>query len=232
MMFWQVALIFYAAKQYELYGFISSSMLVSVLLQSVYIFKFFLWETGYFCSMDIQHDRAGYYLCWGCMCWLPCFYTIHTFFLVEHPVLLSLPTALGMFAMGLFAIWWNYDCDRQRQEFRASGGRLKIWGKEPSFIVAKYLTSDTHEEKTSLLLTSGWWGFARHFHYVPEILAAFLWCAPALFTHFLPYFYPIYLTILLTDRAWRDDARCRCKYGVFWDEYCEKVPYKIVPGVI
>ena len=21
--------------------------------------------------MDIMHDRAGYYLCWGCLCWVP-----------------------------------------------------------------------------------------------------------------------------------------------------------------
>ena len=56
MMFWQVGIICYAFKQYELLGStgISSSMLVSVLLQSVYIAKFFWWETGYFCSMDIQ----------------------------------------------------------------------------------------------------------------------------------------------------------------------------------
>jgi len=50
--------------------------------------------------------------------------------------------------------------------------------------------------------------------------------------HYLPYFYPVYLTILLFDRAWRDDARCAAKYGRAWDEYCEKVPYKVIPGVI
>lgn len=40
---------------------------VSVILQLVYITKFFHWEMGYMNSMDIQHDRAGYYLCWGCL---------------------------------------------------------------------------------------------------------------------------------------------------------------------
>ena len=25
------------------------------------------WETGYWGSMDIMHDRAGYYICWGCL---------------------------------------------------------------------------------------------------------------------------------------------------------------------
>jgi 7-dehydrocholesterol reductase len=37
---------------------------------------------------------------------------------------------------------------------------------------------------------------------------------------------------LLTDRAFRDDNRCRAKYGKHWDEYCANVPYKIVPGVV
>jgi hypothetical protein len=71
----------------------------------------------------------------------------------------------------------------------------------------------------------------RHFHYIPEILASFFWCVPALFTHPIAYFYPVYLTLLLVDRASRDDARCADKYNKSWAAYCSKVPYKIVPGV-
>ena len=78
----------------------------------MYLFKFFYWETGYFCSMDIQHDRAGYYICWGCLVYVPSMYTIHTYFLVEHPIHLSIPTTIFYLALGLFFIWCNYDCDR------------------------------------------------------------------------------------------------------------------------
>ena len=78
---------------------------------------------------------------------------------------------------------------------------------------------------------AGWWGLSRHFHYVPEITAAFLWTAPGLFSHALPYFYVFFLTLLLTDRAFRDDIRCRAKYGADWDAYCKLVPYKMLPGV-
>lgn len=232
MMFWQVGILCYAFKQYDLLGgSISSSMLVSVLVQTVYIAKFFWWETGYFCSMDIQHDRAGYYICWGCMCWVPSMYTMHTYFLTEHPIMLSVPTTLFFSLAGIACVWCNYDCDRQRQEFRATNGKQKIWGKEPDYVRARYVTKDG-EERSSLLLCSGWWGLARHFHYIPEIAASFFWCVPALFTHPLPFFYPVYLTILLFDRAWRDDARCADKYKASWDEYCDKVPSKIIPGVI
>lgn len=231
MMFWQVGILCYAYKQYAEFGYVSSSMVVSVVVQSVYIAKFFWWETGYFCSMDIQHDRAGYYICWGCLVWLPSMYTIHTYYLTMHPVLLSVPTTIAFIVAGVFCIWCNYDCDRQRQNFRATNGREKIWGKPAEFIEAKYTTKDG-EERTSLLLTSGWWGLARHFHYIPEISASFFWCVPALFEHPLPYFYPVYLTILLCDRAWRDDARCADKYKEYWTLYCSKVPYKIIPGGI
>ena len=81
----------------------------------------------------------------------------------------------------------------------------------------------------SLPVRAGWWGLARHFHYLPEILAAFAWSAPAGFSHFLPFFYVFFLTLLLTDRAFRDDARCRSKYGKYWAEYTRAVPYKMVP---
>jgi 7-dehydrocholesterol reductase len=74
-----------------------------------------------------------------------------------------------------------------------------------------------------------------HFHYVPEIAAAFFWAIPASINFqmwILPLFYPIYLTLLLADRAWRDDKRCADKYGKYWDMYCNKVPSKIIPGVV
>ena len=78
---------------------------------------------------------------------------------------------------------------------------------------------------------SGWWSVARHFHYVPEILLALAWTLPSGFGNLLPYFYVIYLTILLVDRAGRDDLRCRQKYGTYWTEYCKRVPSKIIPGI-
>lgn len=81
------------------------------------------------------------------------------------------------------------------------------------------------------MLRPGWWGISRHFHYVPEILGAFFWTVPGLFTHGLQYFYVIFLTLLLLDRAFRDDARCAAKYGKYWSQYCKAVPYKVVPYV-
>ncbi|GLD95750.1 hypothetical protein PINS_up004428 [Pythium insidiosum] len=231
LMFWAIGIISYACKQQEIYGSISDSMLVSVGIQLVYVAKFFWWESGYMRSIDIMHDRAGYYLCWGCLVWVPSVYTSQAMFLVKNPIHLGTSLSLAIFVAGVFMVWINYAADRQRQRFREAEGKCLIWGKKPEYIVAKYVT-EKGESKTSLLLTCGWWGISRHFHYVPEILASFFWTVPVGFSNAVPYFYVTYLVVLLTDRAFRDDARCEHKYKQDWKKYCERVPALIVPKVL
>lgn len=230
MMSWGIILLSYAAKQNQLFG-LSNSMLISVALQLIYISKFFMWETGYFRSLDIMHDRAGFYICWGCLVWVPCVYTSPSMYLVLHPNQLSFGLASFIFFAGAASIIINYLADRQRQVVRATSGNCKIWGKKPQVTLATY-TTEQGETKENLLLASGWWGVARHFHYVPEIAGAFFWTVPALFINPTPYFYVSFLTILLVDRAFRDDKRCAKKYGDHWQHYCDLVPYKIVPFLI
>lgn len=227
---WAIIILSFAAKQQEVYG-LSNSLLISVGLQLIYITKFFIWETGYLRSLDIMHDRAGYYICWGCLVWVPGIYTSPTLYLVNHPNQLPTPLALLIFALGTSFIMINYLADRQRQKVRLSPKTCKIWGKNPLLTIARY-TTENGEQKENVLLASGWWGLSRHFHYVPEILGALCWSLPALFYHFLPYFYVVFLTILLIERAFRDDRRCERKYKNDWKTYCNQVPYKIIPYII
>jgi len=230
MMSWPFITFCFAIKQYELNGNVADSIIVSIVIMLAYVTKFFMWETGYWNSMDIMHDRAGYYLCWGCMCWVPCVYTSPVLYLATHPVVLGPVVSLAIGVAGVACVYINYDSDRQRQNFRATGGSELIWGAKPTYITAEYTTT-TGETKSSLLLTSGWWGIARHFHYLPEIMASFFWTLPGLFNHPIHYFYVVYLTILLFDRAVRDDHRCGGKYGKYWKEYQAKVPYRVLPGI-
>ena len=66
--------------------------------------------------MDIMHDRAGYYICWGCLVWVPAVYTSPALYLTMHGVdNLSTPVALAIACAGAAAIYINYDSDRQRQ---------------------------------------------------------------------------------------------------------------------
>jgi 7-dehydrocholesterol reductase len=233
--------LFYALKQASLSpsGYPSPSMLVTVGLMQIYVIKFYLWEDGYWASMDIAHDRAGFYLTWGCLCFVPAVYTSPAMYLVrqpgdflavQHNSNYSALLACVIFLLGALAIFINYDSDRQRQYFRRTKGKCLIWGQPPRKIHAKYITANGQVNE-SLLLASGWWGVARHFHYLPELLAAFLWSCTAGTASIVPYLYLMFLTALLVDRSYRDDERCRTKYGKSWDLYCELVPYRIVPFV-
>ncbi|MBA0663246.1 hypothetical protein Goklo_003369, partial [Gossypium klotzschianum] len=90
MMSWAVLAVTYCIKQYELNGKVSDSMLVNTTLMLVYVTKFFWWEAGYWNTMDIAHDRAGFYICWGCLVWVPSVYTSPGMYLVNHPVNLGM----------------------------------------------------------------------------------------------------------------------------------------------
>ncbi|MEU2563044.1 hypothetical protein ABZ626_27420 [Streptomyces longispororuber] len=228
MMGWSLLLVSFAAAQHERSGAVSSSMIVGVGLQLAYIVKFFVWETGYFGTLDVMHDRFGYYLCWGVTVWLPGVYTLSTLYLVVRPRSLPVWETVLLLAVGLAALAVNYAADAQRQRVRDTHGDTLVWGRPAQVLHASYTTADgsTH---SSVLLYSGWWGRARHFHYLPEFVLAVCWVAPVGAGRVLPYFYLLFLAVLLLDRCGRDERRCRDKYGEAYLEYCRRVPWKIVP---
>ena len=57
---WALLLLSFVHKQYALFGTYSDSMVVAVMLQIMYITKFFFWEKGYVTSLDTTDTRAGF----------------------------------------------------------------------------------------------------------------------------------------------------------------------------
>lgn len=224
---WALLVCIHALKSFELYGFVDS-MFVSAVLQLIYITKFFWWEGGYMSTIDIMVDRAGYYICWGCLVYVPTFYASVSMYLVQQPVHLGITWSSLILLTGILCIAVNYLADLQKQEVRGTGGKCLVWGKRPNIIRAKYQL-ENGKEKESILLASGWWGLARHFNYLAEIMLALCWTVPSLFVNIMPYSYVIFLTFLLIHRSYRDDDKCGDKYGSFWVEYCQMVPHRIVP---
>jgi 7-dehydrocholesterol reductase len=172
---------------------------------------------------------------WGTIAFMPLVHNLHTIHLVEHEgwAILSSPSRLGLipwFVMGAVLIYVNYDADTQRLYARETKGQCDIWGRKCEFIRAKYRTADGKEHE-SLLILSGYNGLVRHFHYLPDICLLFMYCSPAGFDCILPHTYFLYLTTLLIDRTFRIDKRCQTKYGKYWEEYCRRVPYRLIPGV-
>jgi 7-dehydrocholesterol reductase len=202
---------------------------VSAALQIAYVARFMWWEAGYIATLDIAHDRFGFYLLWGVLGWLPAIYPSAALYLAAHPVALGTLPALALLAIGGGALVLTHLADAQRQRVRASDGQCLVWGRRPDVIRVRYHSLKGSEE--GLLLVSGFWGLARHFNYASEILLALAWTLPCGSGALLPYFYPAYLAVMLVHRALRDDRRCRRKYGASWDAYCARVPYRMLPGI-
>lgn len=203
MVAWAIFPISFAFKNAELNGGVPTpAMLLNLALQLVYVAKFFWWETGYLKTMDIQHDRAGFYICWGCLVWVPSVYVSHSLFLVKHsPSWLTAGWAAAIFAIGWVCVYINYDADRQRELARATNGACGMWGRQQCKVLPVKYTTEKGEVRETILLVDGWWSVSRHFHYVPEIAAAFCWSVAGGFDYIMPYFYVIFLTVLLFDRG-------------------------------
>jgi len=140
---------------------------------------------------------------------------------------LGAPLVTALIIAGLWSIYINYEADHQKEVVRKDA-QSKIWRKDIQVIKVNYKDGD---EVDTVLLVSGWWGVSRHFHYIPEILAALCWSIPVLFSTLLPHFYVMYLVVLLLSRVRRIEKRCQEKYGSNWEEYCKRVPNKIIPGI-
>jgi len=197
------------------------------ILHLIYILDFFYNEDWYLRTLDIAHDHFGFYLAWGDHVWLPWTYTLQSFYLVIHPVQLETTTAIAIAALGLSGYFVFRAVNAQKNDFRKADGKCNIWGKPATYVSCNYNTSTGMKE--SKLLTSGFWGLSRHFNYVGDLMMSLSFCLCCGTMHLLPYYYIIYMTMLLVHRVERDCDRLSVKYGKGWDEYCARVPYKILP---
>ena len=222
----------WAAYQYNRLGHVTSSMIVVNLLHALYVLDFFWNEEWYTRTVDISHDHFGFMLAWGDTTFLPFFYTLQAQYLARYSVETSVVRDITILLFGVlgYAIFRSANHQRYRVRAQQDDPNVKVWGAPATFIRCKYFTTDGKEHH-SILLTSGWWGIARHANYLGDLMMAFAMCATCGFNHVLPWSYFIYLFVLLHHRAVRDERRCSSKYGKNWQEYCKLVPYLIVPGV-
>ncbi|KAJ6562407.1 ergosterol biosynthesis ERG4/ERG24 family-domain-containing protein [Mycena capillaripes] len=216
--------------QYQHFGYVCNGMIVVNILQSLYIFDFFYQEDWYTRTIDIAHDHFGFYLAWGGAAWIPSMYTLQAQYLAHYPVNLSQTTAVIILLVGVFGYWMFRVSNHQRTVARRTAGNCVIWGKKPVVITAHYTTSNG-ERHTSLLLCSGFWGIARHFNYIADLILAFAMCATCGTQNVLPYAYFVYMIVLLIHRSIRDEDRCSKKYGKDWELYKAQVPYALIPGI-
>ncbi|KAL3447666.1 ergosterol biosynthesis ERG4/ERG24 [Aspergillus insuetus] len=227
---WMLIDISFAALQVQKHGSISNSMIAVLILHGIYIVDFFWNEDWYLRTIDIHHDHFGFYLAWGSTVWLPVLYSLQAQFLAYNHVQLSSINFTLTLILGLAGYTVFRSANNQKLSVRLMEGNCMVFGKKARVIKSTYRISDgsIHE---SLLLCSGWWGYARHANYTGDILIAFAFCACCGISHILPWTYFIYLTLLLINRCFRDEARCREKYGGHWERYCQIVRWRLCPGL-
>ncbi|KAF7192523.1 7-dehydrocholesterol reductase [Pseudocercospora fuligena] len=219
-----------AAHQYDNHGYVSNSMIIVNILQAIYVLDFFVNEDWYLRTVDITHDHFGFYLAYGTASFLPKLYTIQAQYLAVCPTHLSTAETIGTLSLGLAGYALFRSANHQKDIVRRTQGAATIWGKPAQAIRAEYYTSDG-KKHTSLLLAGGWWGVCRHTNYLADLIQTLAMSLTCGFNHFLPWSHFVWMCALLLNRLVRDERRCRNKYGEKWDEYCEKVPYRLIPGV-
>lgn len=225
MISWQIIIELFFFYYYNTFGF-NWAIFTTVFLQTVYIGKFFYWETGYFNTLDITLDRGGYYICWGCLVFIPSFYTFTVYYLINVHPNLDIHNAIFILGSGLLFTYMNYDVDAQKELFKKNKEKTIINNKPVKFLTVKYFKNNNFID--SELLLSGYWGISRHMNYTFEILMSACWSFVGYQHGIMPFFYLFYIIFLLVHRIYRDEKKCKEKYGKYWDIYCNIVKYRLI----
>eukprot|EP01139_Manchomonas_bermudensis_P021581 Amastigsp_a683390_13.p1 type:complete len:500 gc:universal Amastigsp_a683390_13:24-1523(+) len=217
---WLVLNAAYLMRQHQRHGQVSNSMYMVVLFQSVYVLDALLNESAILSTMDITTDGYGFMLVFGCLSWVPFTYSLQAHYLRYHPVELA-PLAFGAILVVMMLGYWI---------FRAANSTKDLFRANPSDERVSHI-SFINTARGTRLMTSGWWGLARHINYLGDWIMAWAWCLPTGFATPVTYFYVIYFAVLLIHRDRRDDANCAVKYGADWETYTSMVPWRIIPYV-
>eukprot|EP00127_Corallochytrium_limacisporum_P005854 Clim_evm19s213 gene=Clim_evmTU19s213 len=209
---------------------LSEGMFIALTLHLVYIIDFFYYEEWYLSTIDVAHDRLGFMLAWGDSNWLPFMYTLQERYLAYHPIRWHTPYFFAILGMGFLGYGIFRAVNWQKDTFRRTKGNCSFFDGPAKGLKVTYTTKDGKIRESSLLY-SGFWGWSRHFNYVGDLILSTAMCLCCGFDSLYPYFYIVFMTILLIHRSYRDDKRCHAKYGKYWDEYKKLVPYYIFPGI-
>nr|WEU38176.1 sterol C-14 reductase [Paris polyphylla] len=193
----------------------NSSVFLYHVLCALYIIDYFFFEELMTSTWDIIAERLGYMLVFGDLVFIPFTFSIQGWWLLTNKVELTRAAAVANIIVFLIGYKVFRGANAQKHVFKKNP-KAPIWGKPPKVIGGK-------------LLASGYWGVSRHCNYLGDLLLALSFSLPCGASSVVPYFYPVYLLILLVWRERRDEERCSQKYKDIWAEYCKLVPWRIVP---
>jgi delta14-sterol reductase len=207
----------FASAQLERHGELSTAMILYQLFTFIYVFNYFQFEHGMLYTWDVIAENFGWMLVWGDYAFVPFAYSVIGWYLVDDTSAMHPALAVALPCLFVFGLWVFRGANQQKDQFKRDP-TAKIWGKTPETLGGK-------------ILVSGFWGIGRKLNYAGEITVYTSWALLSGAQSFVPYILPVWLFCLLTHRAWRDEQRCRQKYGALWDEYCRRARFRMIPFV-
>lgn len=205
----------FAAAQYQELGYVTTRMWVYQTFYFVYLCNYFQFEYGMIFTWDIIAERFGWMLVWGDYVLVPFFYSLPAWYLLHDTDPMPAWQVAALSALYLVGFVLFRGSNEQKHQFKAHPTR-PIWGRPPETVGGK-------------LLVSGFWGVGRKLNYTGELCLYLAWSATTGLQSVVPYLLPLWLMVLFPHRAWRDDQRCRAKYGALWDEYCRRARFRMIP---
>lgn len=205
----------FGVAQWEMLGHLTTRMWLYQAFFTAYIINYFEFEYGMLHTWDVIAEDFGYMLVWGDYVLVPFFYSICGWYLIGYTEALPFGQLVALpilFAVG-FVVFRG--TNQQKHDYKEHPEK-KIWGKTPEAIGGR-------------LLVSGFWGIGRKLNYTGELMVYFAWTLTAGFQSVVPYLLPLWLVCLFSHRAWRDDQKCRAKYGPLWSEYCARARFRMIP---
>jgi delta14-sterol reductase len=207
----------FAYAQYNRHGMITPQMWCFIGFWFAYLFTHYVKEEFMLSTWDITDENFGFMLVWGDLLYVPFFYSLPGFWIVDEMTPFTTAQWMGLTAFFLIALTIFRGANWQKERFKRNP-RARIWGRPAQTIGDK-------------LLVSGWWGIGRKLNYTGEIGVYLSFALCAGLSHWQPYLLPLSLFLLLTQRAARDDKKCRAKYGPLWEEYCRTAKFRMIPLV-
>ncbi len=205
----------FAFAQYEQLGTLTPQMLAYQCFWWAYLFTHYFWEDNVLSMWDVIAEKFGFMLLWGDLVLVPFFYSIAGWYLLANPEPMSWFAVLGIAAVHALGLWIFRGSNLQKNRFKKDNSTI-IWGKPAQTLGGK-------------LLISGWWGIGRKINYTGEIMVYTSFGLTTGFASIVPYLLPLWLCVLLSQRAWRDEKRCQQKYGDLWVEYTKIAKFRMVP---
>jgi delta14-sterol reductase len=205
----------FAAAQIHELGHLTTRMAVYQVFYLVYLTNYFQFEYGMIFTWDIIAERFGWMLVWGDYVLVPFFYSLPAWWLLHDETPMEPWQIAALAALYVTGFVLFRGSNEQKHQFKADPSR-PIWGKKPEALGGK-------------LLVSGFWGIGRKLNYTGELCMYLAWSLTTGTQSIIPYLLPLWLMVLFPHRAWRDDLRCREKYGALWEEYCKKARFRMIP---